>query len=67
MVVVYSFAGFVGAALTAFGLWQAGPLVALAAMPLGGSVSAAGVAALLTFRSEHSTAYQRLPDGVVWC
>ena len=68
MVVVYLFASFVGAALTALSLWQASPVVALVAMPFGGSLFAAGTAAaLLTLQSEHATAPQRIPNGVVWC
>ena len=67
MVVVYSFASVAGAALAALSLWPAGPLVALAAMPLGGSASAAGVAALLAVRPEHSTAHKHPPGEVVWC
>ena len=67
MIIVYSFASFVGAALTALVLWQTGPMVALMAMPFGGSLFAAGAAALVVLRSEHSTARQHLPDGIVWC
>src|SRR3954453_13405935 len=55
MVIVYMFAGIIGAVISAALFWPFGLVIALAVAPFGGSLLAAAGAVFLAFRSLHRT------------